>query len=151
MTINPTINGSLKIEFDDAREFMALEQIVIDARGDEDIPLSDDFADLVLDEDWQEFTAPEIEHLFEEQHTKLLGILKSAETENEVFITPETAETWYGTVNQARLQLEKQYKLSALKDNFSESLASNDLLTALRRDQFYLTVQSLILDYIWGE
>jgi len=150
MTINPTLNGSLKIELTQVTDKLMLEHIVVDALADNSESLSEEFADLMIaSEDWQEFVAPDIAHLFESQLHKIKHQLDKIGDGHEIYINKENSEHWYGAVNQARLQLEKQYKLSQIKENSDKSLLEKEQASALGRDEFYLIIQSLIIDYIW--
>ena len=150
MNVAPTLQGGLRIDVETPLDWMMLRCIAYDARG-ADLDLADRVsASMEEDEgmaDWQEYVLPEIRDTFNSQLESIEAAIAEAgdgEQPGEVFITPQTAELWYGGLNQARLALEERYGFSSA----SLEKMSPGIRSAWFRSHFYLQVQSLLLDHV---
>jgi hypothetical protein len=98
-------------------------------------------------EDWQDFVLPDLRDAFNSQLAAIEAAIDSAGSDDQpgkVFISKEDAELWYGGLNQARLALEERYDLS----NAALPEMTPGKRSAWFRSQFYLHVQSLLLDHV---
>ena len=147
MKVLPTLEGGLKLMIDNDLDWQVLAMVSQDAGSG----VSDELADL-MDEDamWEDVVKPDLDALFEDQLTKLNQTIASAQQtgEDEVCIEPQDADTWYGALNQARLQLEKAYQLSKLREEGDLQALESEPRSAFFRDRFYCHLQSLLLDYV---
>jgi hypothetical protein len=150
MKVAPTLKGGLRIDVETPLDWMVLRCISYDARGG-GIDLADRVsAGMAGDEgmaDWQEYVLPELRDSFNSQIEAIEATLAHAgdgEEPGEVFITRENSELWYGGLNQARLALEERYRFSTAEP---EEMTPGKR-SAWFRSQFYLHVQSLLLDYV---
>ncbi len=149
MKVAPTLKGGLRIDVETPLDWMVLRCIPYDARGGGDLagriaaPMAGDDAM----EDWQEFVLPDLRDGFNAQLETIEAAIARAgdgEEPGEVFITKEDSELWYGGLNQARLALEERYGLSAAEP---EEMTRGKR-SAWFRSQFYLHIQSLLLDHV---
>lgn len=150
MMVNPTLEGGLVIEPQKDADWEVLEMITQDAGRP--AHLAESLADLMDEEsEWEELVAPELADVFGGQCRFVSKVIEHAREQNEaaVFIKPHDAEKWYGAVNQARLALEARYELEEVKER-GEPLEElpTELRSACFRDRFYLTLLSLLLDYV---
>lgn len=150
MKAAPTLQGGLRIDVESALDWMVLRCISYDARGG-GLDLADRVsAKMAGDEgmeDWEEFVLPELRDGFNAQLDAIeaaLALAGDGEEPGEVFITREDSELWYGGLNQARLALEERYGFSHEQP---EDMTPGKR-SAWFRSQFYLHVQSLLLDYV---
>ena len=150
MKVAPTLKGGLRIDVETPVDWMVLRCIPHDARAG-GLDLADRVAAPMADddgaEDWQDFVLPDLREGFNTQLAAIEATIEAAGSDDEpgeVFILKEEAELWYGGLNQARLALEERYKLSdaALPD------MTPGKRSAWFRSQFYLHVQSLLLDHV---
>ncbi len=112
MTIGPTLSGGLKMVPDEDQDWAVLLGIADDGEGD----LAKRLAGL-MDEDsmWDEVVRPELEEEFEDQRMQVVKMVRKARKspDGEVVIEKETAEIWYGALNQARIALNEEYDLGS--------------------------------------
>lgn len=156
MTMAPTLEGGLRIDADSLTDWMILELICADATRLPGPPLYDQISSrMEQNDDWKEFVVPDIVTQFEEQITYVSRAISSAPRDEEhagsVFISKEDAMTWYGTVNQARLSLEKQHNLSTHEDLDTEEDLEKlepELRAAVIRNHFYTSIQTLLLEFV---
>ena len=150
MTIAPTLAGGLKLLPEEERDWYLLLEIAQD--GDAD--LAKHFADL-MDEDsmWEDIVMPELESDFSKQReTVMKAVVKAKKAgEDEVVIEPADADAWYGALNQARLAMEAKYRFGPRELSDPSQLQSNEMRSAYYRNDFYCTVQSLLLEYVMDE
>lgn len=152
----PTLEGGLRIDADSLTDWMILELICADATRLPGPPLYDQISSrMEQNDDWKEFVVPDIVTQFEEQITYVSRAISSAPRDEEhagsVFISKEDAMTWYGTVNQARLSLEKQHNLSTHEDLDTEEDLEKlepELRAAVIRNHFYTSIQTLLLEFV---
>ncbi len=152
----PTLEGGLRIDADSLTDWMILELICADATSLPGPPLYDQISSrMEQNEDWKEFVVPDIVTQFNDQVTFVSRAISAAPRDEghagSIFITKEDAMIWYGTVNQARLSLEKQYGLSKIEDIPNpEDLdeLESDVRAAVLRNHFYTSIQSLLLDFV---
>ena len=150
MKVGPTLQGGLRIDVETPLVWMVLRCISYDARGG-GIDLAERVASpMGKDEDfadWQEFVLPELRDDFNAQLDAIEGALALAgdgEDPAEIHITRENADLWYGGLNQARLALEERYGFSTENP---EGMTPGKR-SAWFRSQFYLHVQSVLLDHV---
>lgn len=149
MKVGPTLQGGLRIDVESPLDWMVLRCISYDARGSLD--LADRVSGLMASdegiEDWREYVLPDLRDGFNAQLETIEGAVALAgdgEGPAEIHIAREDAELWYGGLNQARLALEERYGFS-LED--PEGMTPGKR-SAWFRSQFYLQVQSVLLDYV---
>ena len=150
MKVAPTLQGGLRIDVENALDWMVLRCISYDARGG-GLDLADRVSSKMAGDDsmddWEEFVIPELREEFNSQLDVIEAAIAHAgdgEGPGEVFITRDDSEPWYGGLNQARLALEERYGFS--RGEPGEMTPGKR--SAWFRSQFYLHVQSLLLDYV---
>jgi hypothetical protein len=147
MTLGPTVGGGLKLIPEEVQDWLVLLEIAADAHQD----LASSFAKL-MDEDamWDEIVVPELETEFGAQKKHVLQVVRKARRSNqeEIIIDVQDADLWYGALNQARLSLENQYRFGAMNLSSANDIEEREARSAYLRNDFYLTLQSLILRYI---
>ncbi|YCM43718.1 hypothetical protein V2O64_20645 [Verrucomicrobiaceae bacterium 227] len=147
MTLAPTLNGGLKLIPEERQDWLVLLEITADSNQG----LAREFGEL-MDEDsmWDEIVVPELEAEFSTQRKHVLKVVKKAQRaeDKEVVIEPKDADLWYGALNQARLSLEAEYKFGPREFADPEEIDDPAMRSAFLRDEFYLTLQSLILRYV---
>jgi hypothetical protein len=150
MKVGPTLQGGLRIDVETPLDWMVLRCISYDARGG-GIDLADRVASPMDQDaafgDWQEFVLPDLRDSFNSQLDTIEGALALAGTGEEpaeIHISREDAELWYGGLNQARLALEERYGFSTENP---EGMTPGKR-SAWFRSQFYLHVQSVLLDHV---
>ncbi len=155
MRITPTLEGGLRIDAEDLTDWEVLHAIVHDAQRPE-IDLANNLGNLIKDEstagDWEEYVIPDLREGFENQLSIVAksvqeAVDQSAGEPGSVWIAPADGFPWYGALNQARLALEDLHHFGP-----GDSVAIGELCPASRsaflRSHFYLTLQSLLLDYV---
>lgn len=150
MKVAPILKGGLRIDVESPLDWMVLRCIPHDARvGGLDLadrvaaPMATDAGA----EDWQDFVLPDLRDAFNAQLAAIEAAIEAAGSDDQpgkVFIPREDAELWYGGLNQARLALEERYDLS----NAALPEMTPGKRSAWFRSQFYLHVQSLLLDHV---
>jgi len=147
MTLAQTLNGGLKLIPEERQDWLILLEIAADASED----LAREFGEL-MDEDsmWDEIVVPELEAEFSVQRKHVLKVVKKAQRaeKKEIVIAPKDADLWYGALNQARLSLEAEFKFGSREFTEREEIQDAAMRSAFLRDEFYLTLQSLILRYV---
>jgi hypothetical protein len=150
MKVGPTLQGGLRIDVETPLDWMVLRCISYDARGG-GIDLAERVASPMGKNedfpDWQEFVLPDLRDDFNAQLDAIEGALALAgdgEDPAEIHITRENADLWYGGLNQARLALEERYGFSTENP---EGMTPGKR-SAWFRSQFYLHVQSVLLDHV---
>lgn len=150
MKVGPTLQGGLRIDVETPLDWMVLRCISYDARAG-GIDLADRVASSMGKdeefEDWQEFVLPDLRDGFNAQLDAIEGALSRAgdgEEPAEIHIARDQADLWYGGLNQARLALEERYGFSSA----SPEGMTPGKRSAWFRSQFYLHVQSVLLDHV---
>ena len=150
MKVGPTLQGGLRIDVESPLDWMVLRCISYDARGG-GIDLADRVAGAMADdeglEDWRDYVLPDLRDGFNAQLDTIEGALALAgdgEAPTEIHISREAADLWYGGLNQARLALEERYGFS---HEDPEGMTPGKR-SAWFRSQFYLHVQSVLLDHV---
>jgi hypothetical protein len=150
MKVAPILKGGLRIDVETPLDWMVLRCIPHDARGG-GLELSERVsAGMAGDpgvEDWRDFVVPDLQDGFNAQLAAIEAAVEAAgdgERAGQLFIPKEDAELWYGGLNQARLALEERYRLS---DSALAEMTPGKR-SAWFRSQFYLHVQSLLLDHV---
>lgn len=147
MTLGPTLEGGLKIIPEEEVEWQVLLAIAVDA----DDQLASRYSDL-MDEDsmWEDIVVPDLAAEFQGQRERVRQAVREAKEseEGELLLRRGDADLWYGAINQARLSLESRYQLSAVFDGDEGSLPSGEVRSAYFRNEFYGSLQLLIMKYM---
>ena len=144
----PTVEGGLKLIPENSDDWNVLSAIALDANED----LAKRLGGLMDEESmWEDIVVPDLELHFGSQLEEVLQAIKAGREEDEVIISPEKSEAWYGALNQARLGLEKKYYFGPDEDVVVEELSSVDEKAAYRRGRFYSAVQSLLIEYVMSD
>jgi hypothetical protein len=150
MKIAPILKGGIRIDVETPLDWMVLRCIPHDARGG-GLELADRVSAAMAGDpgigDWRDFVIPDLQSEFNAQLSAIEAAVEAAgdgEQPGELFIAKEDAELWYGGLNQARLALEERYDLSAAP--LPEMTPGKR--SAWFRSQFYLHVQSVLLDHV---
>ncbi len=147
MTVGPTLDGGLKLVPEEEQDWDVLLKIAGDAQGD----LPQKLAGL-MDEDsmWEDIVMPELATEFSSQRSYVSGVVEKARKaeEDEVIIRRDDAEQWYGALNQARLALEEKYGFGPRELRDADEISDEDMRSAYFRDEFYVTIQSLLMQYV---
>ncbi len=151
MKAAPTLEGGLRIDIERKSDWAILSLICIDAKGPEDHCLAEQLSQLSSshplseNEDWKDYVIPDLHDTFAKQIRDVAAQISAAnqqlEEASSLLIKREQVDTWYGTLNQARLNLENQYQLSCLAEEELDSLVRS----AKYRYEFYTLVQSWLL------
>lgn len=157
MKIMPTLDGGLRIEFEDESDWRLLAGVIDDAVSC-DRSLAERLGASVggpeVADDWLEFVVPELERSFEAGLARVGRALdfarhRAADGAGFLWIRRDDAPHWYGALNQARLALEEIHRFGS-----SENVDVEDLPPPRRapflRSQFYCAVQSLLLEHAMG-
>jgi len=155
MKAMPTLEGGLRIDAENARDWEFLRSIITDAQ-----PVGPDLASrlggLITEdagaEDWQEFVVPDLRESFNDELNQVAAAIESAayHAGNEVgalWITPDDAHPWYSALNQARLALEDQFHFGPSESIKLKSLPVESR-AAFLRSMFYTDIQGLLLEYV---
>lgn len=146
MRVAPTLDGRIRIDLETELDLLVLRAIRDDAEAsDADGRLREAMGD-GAGADWEEFVMPELKSVFERQLDAIELELRDAKpgSGQAVFIAREDAEAWYGGLNQARLALEARHRLSEVEPDGIEGARRS----AWFRSQFYLQLQSLLLEFL---
>ncbi|MEP4077731.1 hypothetical protein [Haloferula sp.] len=149
MKAAPTLDGRIRIDIESSLDWMIMQAIPHDARM-AGVELADRLGDVLDDDDsvsdWEEFVLPELKEGFSSQLSLIENKLAALDKEapDPLFILKEEAESWYGGLNQARLALEDRYHF----DGDDPEEMSPGKRTAWFRNQFYQTLQSLVLEFL---
>lgn len=147
MTIGPTVGGGLKLVPESDDDWHVLLEIVNDAEGN----LPEELAGLMDDDSmWNDIVVPELEEEFSRQRFEILESVMDAKesAEQELIIEAASAEAWYGSLNQARLALESRFRFGRQKTSDPQEIKNREMKAAYFRNEFYVTVQSLLLEYV---
>jgi hypothetical protein len=153
--IMPTLEGGLRIEFEDDADWRVLGGIVGDAVScDRTLAarLGSAVGDADVAADWLEFVVPELERSFEADLVHVGRALESARRvaaggSGCLWVKREDALHWYGALNQARLALEEIHRFGPAEVVDPEHLSPQRRAPFLR-SQFYCAVQSLLLAHV---
>lgn len=154
MKVLPTLEGGLRIDVEGAVEWKMLEQIASDALDDEEaLP---NRLSALMDEasEWDEMVIPELKDTFFGQVETVVRAIhnaqkeRSEEEEGEIFIPQEKGEEWYGALNQARMSLERRYKLNELETHEQLIEANQGKRLAYHRGRLYTLLQGLLLEHV---
>lgn len=155
MKVSPTLEGGLRIDAEDLGDWEVLHAILHDAKhGDGDLAgrLGEMISEESGAEDWREYVMPDLREAFTEQLDKVSTTIEGAMAEanggpGSIWIHRNEGMLWYGALNQARLAIEETHHFGP-----TDSVTMEDLPPARRsaffRSQFYLAIQSLLLDHV---
>ncbi|MGC6426993.1 MAG: hypothetical protein ACON5H_08370 [Akkermansiaceae bacterium] len=152
MTVMPILNGGLMLIPESDKDWHVLGCLAADADCDLAMRLGS-----LMDEEsmWDDIVIPDLESHFSAQLTTVLKAIKAAQpkdqAEAEIEITKDTAEDWYGALNQARLGLEKTYHFGQEGELDSSDLTNPESRNAYLRSRFYSSLQGLLLEYVMTE
>ena len=147
MKAAPTLDGRVRIDPERPLDLIVLRAIVSDAQRS-----SDDLVarlgrgmDEAVVEDWCDFVKPELEGQFSRQLVDVAEDLSKAQIGEPIFIGPDRVDSWYGSMNQARLALEEQHQFG---DEELEPMTAEEA-SARIRFQFYGYLQDLMLGLLF--
>jgi len=155
MKAMPTLEGGLRIDAEVPNDWIVLQAIVQDARSG-GVDLASRMGDLIGEdagsEDWEEYVVPDLREVFQDQLHEISATLESAMAASNggagsLWIKADHGFIWYGALNQARLAIEERYQFGA-RDEFDETGLTPVRRSAFLRSQFYLAIQSMLLDHV---
>lgn len=155
MKILRTLEGGLRVDTEDAEDWILLMGITHDAVSC-DRNLAERLGGLVTDQeladDWREFIIPDLEETFQTDLAHVASAVSAAQLEatggaGHLWITRDEAMTWYSALNQARLAIEEIHRFGPGERIRPETLTP-DQQAAFLRSQFYCALQSLLLDQV---
>lgn len=151
MKAAPTLEGGLRIDAEEKVDWSILSLICVDASNMPGSPLADQLSQLESpnplseNQDWQEYVLPDLRDTFSSQISQVAEQIKNTVRDTQgrgsLIITPKQIDIWYGTLNQARLALEAEHKITSKEP---EELQAQER-SALYRYEFYSQVQSWLL------
>lgn len=147
MTIMPTLNGGLKLCPEDETDWTVLQSIAMDAHDD----LAARLAGLMDEESmWEDIVVPELDETFSGQLKLVAQAIQKAKKEDaeEVVISKEESESWYGALNQARLGIESKYHFGQNDELEESEIEDPETAGAYLRGGFYGAMQQLLLEYV---
>jgi len=150
MNIAPTIEGGLRIDPENPKDWHILRAIVIDAtqsHNDLASRLGAVITDERLSEDWNDIIVPDLRESFSDDLHHIQAAIETAaafpkDKRSSIWVTREDAMQWYSALNQARLALEDTHRFSTSPDPDPKNLVRFE---AYLRSQFYCAFQSLLL------
>ena len=155
MKVMPTLEGGLRIDAEEADDWLLLSGVTEDAIScDEKLArrLGKRITDEEVAGDWREFVEPGLDEEFSVSVVFVATRIAAARVDSggeagPLWITVDDASHWYSTLNQARLALEERYRFGP-----GEAIDPNSLPPEQRsgffRSQFYCAIQSLLLDHV---
>lgn len=121
MFISPTLEGGLRLSEIDRGIMSILREApdTADPRGDSRAldrlyPRPTNDVEEEMNDDWNEYVQPDLQHLFESANQTMRRDLDAAVTEEDgsaVEVPPEHFDAWLCALNQARLVLAARYKV----------------------------------------
>lgn len=153
MKVMPTLEGGLRIDAEDAGDWILLGMIPEDA-GSSD--LAKRLGGLVTEdevaEDWREYVVPDLADGFTRDVELVSARIVGAKIEanggaGPLWITRDDGDAWYSTLNQARLELEHQFGFGPSEEIDPEELEA-EKRSAFMRSQFYCAIQGLLLEHV---
>jgi hypothetical protein len=155
MRAAPTLEGGLRIDAEDLSDWEVLHAILHDAQcGETD--LATELGNLITDEkaaeDWAEYVTPDLREGFQNQISLVADTIRKAMEKaggeaGPIWITKDNGLIWYGALNQARLALEELHHFGP-GDEVAVGKLGPASKSAFLRSQFYLALQSLLLDHV---
>lgn len=151
----PTLEGGLRIDTEEASDWDLLRCIVMDANGCK-TDLASRLGGLISEEaggeDWREYVVPDLREEFQDELAQVGALIESAAFNAEgeagpLWISPEDGFAWYGSLNQARLSLQEQYRFEPIRSIDLENLTP-ERCAALIRFQFYGEIQDELLRHV---
>jgi hypothetical protein len=153
MKLSPSPTGGLRIDIEEADDWILLLGIIHDAQST-GFDLANHVGGVMQQscdwQDWKDYVIPDIRKGYEEHLKRVLSVIEAAQLEaaggaGTVWITREDAFHWYSTLNQARLALEDCHHFGP-GDAIDPGRLRPVELAALFRSQFYCAIQSYLLD-----
>jgi len=156
VNIIPTLEGGLRVDIEDAIDWVLLRHLVEDPQMRHD-GLANELGNLIgepeIQDDWQEFVVPELEAQFAGSVRKVRDVIVKALEHCKggpgcLWITREDGPDWYSALNQARLAIEDRYQFGDRSQDDLKLLGDGARQTAWYRSQFYSAVQGLLLQHV---
>ena len=157
MRAGPTLEGGLRIDAEDLGDWEVLHAILHDAKRNDD-DLASELGGMITEEsvveDWREYVVPDLREEFVNQIGTVAKAIESAMLQagggpGSIWITKADGFLWYGALNQARLAIEDSHHFGP-SDNVDVDELPPARRSAFLRSQFYLAIQSLLLDHVMG-
>ncbi|MGB0292837.1 MAG: hypothetical protein ACPGIA_09690 [Luteolibacter sp.] len=159
MNIIPTVEGGLRVDLEEATDWLLLRHLIDDACQRE-LSLAEELGQQIdeddLREDWMEYIVPDLQSEFATSLEKVREVMAKAvedykEGDSEsgsLWITRELGYDWYSSFNQARMAIEARYGFGdAPKEEILEN-GDPSKRSAYYRSQFYGAVQGLLLEHV---
>lgn len=159
MKVTTTPAGDLKIRVEHGAEWLLLSSVVRDARAGEFDPAASVGArttDEQMRAEWAEWVEPDLRQGFDHQLEAVAAAVAKARgmargktllASAEWVVPKADFAALYGALNQARLALEAKYGLAENPpEEEAEEAAPDERWSAYLRSQFYLFLQSRLLD-----
>ena len=159
MNIIPTLEGGLRIDLEEATDWLLLRHLIDDACQRE-LSLAEELAQQIdeedLRDDWMEYIVPDLQGEFATSLEKVREVIAQAvedyqQSDNgmeSLWITRDLGYDWFSSFNQARLAIEARHSFGdATKDEIMKS-SNPAKCSAYYRSQFYGAVQGLLLEHV---
>ena len=159
MNIIPTLEGGLRVDLEEATDWLLLRHLIDDACH-RDMSLAEELGSEIperqLKEDWLDFVVPDLKEEFATSLEKVREVMAKAvedyqqsdEDTGSLWITRDLGYDWYSSFNQARLAIESRYGFGdAPKEEILED-GDPSKRSAYYRSQFYGAVQGLLLEHV---
>jgi hypothetical protein len=153
----PTLEGGLRVDAEDAGDWLLLASIAHDA-GSCDEKLAERLGALIRDgelaADWREFIIPELDEAFQADVSRVAAAVSAARLEvaggkGPLWIARDDAPGWYSALNQARLAIEEIHRFGP-GERVRPAKLPPDARSAFLRSQFYCALQGVLLDLMAG-
>ena len=159
MNIIPTLEGGLRVDLEEATDWLLLRHLIDDACH-RDMSLAEELGSQIterqLKEDWLDFVVPDLKEEFATSLEKVREVMAKAVEDYQnsesdtgsLWITRDLGFDWYSSFNQARLAIESHYGFGeAPKEEILED-GDPSKRSAYYRSQFYGAVQGLLLEHV---
>ena len=81
----------------------------------------------------------------------VMAVMKAKGEGEDIHIDQESAEAWYGALNQARLEWESEFQFGQREEIDPDEIKDDAARAAFYRSDFYTAVQSLLLRYVMSD
>jgi hypothetical protein len=151
MKIARTIDGGVRLEIEDAKDWYLLDCIPADAASATGLGerLASSLATDLAGE-WREWVVPDLQQGFDDEVAAVERKTREAKESagggpGVVWIRSGEIPVWYAALNQARLAIEETHRLGSA-EQADPARFPREKLGAFLRSQFYCAIQSVLLD-----
>ena len=150
MNVAPILKGGIRIDIESINDWLLFDLMILDTTSKKH-SITDTICEKLKDnEDWNEFVVPDLNEHFNDQVGRVKKQLREERSKcsdsGEIHINKENGADWYGTLNQARIQLEKQFSLHDLNEDDLETECTVEQRTAYLIGRFFTFLQQMIMD-----